>query len=406
MQLSDYFRYVIENMPCYEQDDTDIEEYINEFIFDYFGFTYITRILLGGTAQENIIIDRQTHEKMVNEGINTKHQAQLSFQFKFGIATKATTIDDAETATYNSFMKQTLSTHATTLGGDPSLTTISEWSKTVPSNPVVVQFTVRDIFRLLNTHYFPNDTQITQKSALIKLALDKYLNKTSDYCYGNCGENDDSRGICVSSGYFKFGTCDCKQPWSGGDCTIRAATTNKILHGTVCGFDRSFIRVNCDGLRPHSQGCPSGWIQKYWDTDLTICFKSGTSIMKPVVGTLCGLYINHNIPRFMSSSHIPCNNIALDGSSSLNQCPPSYQKVTATTPSVPGSQSYTITNTLCMSVNADEDVSGTICGMQIEDTQDGLSCDGYNPGLRQCPPMYSVRRTVFGVYGFLVCVKN
>ncbi|UJR06610.1 hypothetical protein I4U23_010894 [Adineta vaga] len=36
MELSDAFRYVIENMPCCEENDSDIEEYVKNFIFDYF----------------------------------------------------------------------------------------------------------------------------------------------------------------------------------------------------------------------------------------------------------------------------------------------------------------------------------------------------------------------------------
>jgi hypothetical protein len=124
MQLADNFRYVIENMPCCEVDDVEIEEYINDFIFDYFGFNYITSILLGGIAQQNIFIDRQTHKQMVNKGTNTNHQAQLSFQLNFGVNASTLFASTNEETTYNSFMSQVQSTHATTLGGDTHLTTI------------------------------------------------------------------------------------------------------------------------------------------------------------------------------------------------------------------------------------------------------------------------------------------
>jgi hypothetical protein len=108
--------------------------------------------------------------------------------------------------------------------GDTHLTTIFDWSKTVPSNPVVVQFTIRDIFRLLTKRYFPNDTLITNKSTLIKMTLDKNLNKTFDYCYNDCGGKNGSRGTCIPSGHFQFGECRCKPQWSGSDCTVSQIT--------------------------------------------------------------------------------------------------------------------------------------------------------------------------------------
>ncbi len=58
MELSDNFKYVIENMPCCEINDLDIEEYVKDYIFDYFGITYVTSIMLGGVAQQNIFINR------------------------------------------------------------------------------------------------------------------------------------------------------------------------------------------------------------------------------------------------------------------------------------------------------------------------------------------------------------
>jgi hypothetical protein len=398
MELSDDFRYIIENMPCCELDDVDIEEYIHDFIIGYFGLTYITSILLGGIAQQNIFIDRQTHEQMVNKGTNTHHQAQISFQLNFGASASTVFDSSEEETTYNSFMNQVQSTDATTLGGYPHLTTLSDWSKTVKSNPVVVQFTVRDIFRLLTKLHFPNDSLITNKSALIKLTFDKHLNKSSIYCYNDCGGNDGSHGTCVPSGHFQFGECQCKPGWTGADCTTRANAVNTILHGTICGFDRSFVRVNCEGRRPHAEGCPPGWVQKYWNTDLTVCFKNGTSEAKPAVGTLCGIYVYQLFSsNKFETFNIPCNNSS-NGFST--ECPNFYQQVTGST-----SNGFS-QNSVCASLNAEKDLSGTICGMQIDGTIDGPTCDGHNPGLQQCPPNYTLRYTLFNMMGYFVCLKN
>ena len=46
LELSDSFRYVIENMPTGTYNNV-IDEYIRTWILEYFGYTYTTEILLG-----------------------------------------------------------------------------------------------------------------------------------------------------------------------------------------------------------------------------------------------------------------------------------------------------------------------------------------------------------------------
>ncbi|CAF4111584.1 unnamed protein product, partial [Rotaria sp. Silwood1] len=58
LNLSDPFRYVIENLPCCNFNDTDVEKYINENIFAYCGFSYTWTVMLGGIAQQNMFIDK------------------------------------------------------------------------------------------------------------------------------------------------------------------------------------------------------------------------------------------------------------------------------------------------------------------------------------------------------------
>ncbi|CAF4844032.1 unnamed protein product, partial [Rotaria sp. Silwood2] len=64
-----------------------------------------------------------------------------------------------------------------------------------------------------------------------------------------------------------------------------------VLSGTLCGYDRSYIRVNCANRRPWD-GCPQGWIQQTWvGADLTVCFKAVTSKnSSSIVGGLCDLH--------------------------------------------------------------------------------------------------------------------
>ncbi|CAF0886821.1 unnamed protein product [Didymodactylos carnosus] len=38
------------------------------------------------------------------------------------------------------------------------------------------------------------------------------------------------------------------------------------------------------------------------------------------------------------------------------------------------------------------DLPGTLCGIQLINTIDGPACDGYNPGLWECPSGYTPRQ--------------
>ncbi len=399
MELSDNFKYVIENMPCCEEDDLDIEEYVKDFIFDYYGFTYVTSILLGGVAQQHITISREAKERLEKQGVDITHSAAMSFgSSQFGVDISTSVTNSQEKSNYEKFSKEIQSNYSTTLGGEAHLTSLSEWSKTIPNNSVIIKFTLRDIFRLFNKRYFPNDTLITNKSKLIEKTLEKYIDG-SIYCYNNCGGND-TRGTCEPTGYFQFGICKCKPGWSGPDCTT--VEPPKIPHGTICGFDRSFMRVNCYGKRPW-EGCPIGWAQYNWATDLTICYKKGTEVGDLVHGTLCGLYSYQSKPYPFEHS-IGCGT---DTNVLGNNCPVGYQyfQITHSTLSrLPGIR--ILKNGMCAATNTKEYLSGTLCGMQIQHTINGPSCDGYNPGLDQCPPEYTVQYTAFEDLGFLVCIKK
>lgn len=211
MELSDNFRYVIDHMFCCEEDDADIEQYVTEFIFDYFGRAYVTTILLGGVDQQNIFMNREDRERLERQGIQIQHQATIAFDLSMGtnisnaIRFSVGRTDGQVDSKFNSFMNETQSIHTTTLGGAPHLSSFSEWSKTMSTNPVITKFKVRDIFSLFNKLRFPYDPLIENKSKLIQKTLDKYLNGTV-YYYGKCGSSED-HGNCESTGHFQFGIC-------------------------------------------------------------------------------------------------------------------------------------------------------------------------------------------------------
>ena len=403
MELTDNFRYVIENMPCCETNDPDIEQYVQEYVFDYFGLTFISSILLGGVAQQTIFIDKEAKQRLEAQHISVTNEAKVSFNVAVGGLNNGghigVSVTNGQTDTQqSSFQKEVRSSFTTTLGGASHFASLDDWSKTVASNPVVVELAIRDIFRLFTSRNFPQDKLIVNKSKLMEILLEKYLNG-SDYCYDDCMAHM-GQGKCESTGYFRFGKCKCTPGWTGANCALPELPT--ILDGTICGFDRSFMRVHCEGVRPWEK-CPTGWSVHNWPTDLTVCYKNEKTVERPIHGIICGLYsFQHHPYRF--DHQIPCNPTVILPN---DQCPIGYEtRVNQNPPSGSVMVSNGQKNALCMLKDSTSLLPGTLCGMQIEHSVDGPRCNGFNPGLSQCPPGYSVKTTAFRDYGFKVCVKD
>ena len=388
MKLSDDFKFVIDMLPCCDENDLDTQEYILTNIFDFFGYTYVSNMLLGGIAQQQITMSRASKDNLVSQGVSITHEAKVSFDAGlFDGELGVSTTDTEKTDNQKKFQSEVKTSDTYILGGDIQLKTFAEWSNTVQDNPIITKFTIRDISRVLKSLYFPNDPMIKNKSALIAKTLEKYLDG-SIYCYGSCGNS--TQGTCKSTGYFQFGFCECNPGWTGSNCET-PIETHQILHGTICGFDRSFMRIDCHGHKPYS-GCPSGWAMYNWRTDLTICYKVNTELGKPIHGTLCGLR-SYQTVSYPFDDNFGCNTSMLSTS-----CPSGYLYFESTGPAR--------FNGMCVAINPTEYSPGTLCGLQVQFSTDGPSCDGYNPGLSQCPPHYSLVYTRFNDLGYLTCVKN
>ena len=245
MTLSNTFQYTIENLPCCDSNDRDTERYIFDSIFKYYGFTYISDLMLGGIAQQNIFINKTQSAEIERKGYDKSHEAGAAFYAAFNMKVNQSN----STTNHDEFMKLAKKTSLTKLGGDTSIQTFEDWSKTVPSNPVVIKLGVKYWFDLLNEKRFPNDKNIGEKKRLIEQAFNKYISNPV-FCYNNCSSN----GICQSTGYFQFGTCKCNEGWSGPECS------NKIMKkdthsGILCGLKQA---VACDNAMSSST-CPSNW---------------------------------------------------------------------------------------------------------------------------------------------------
>ncbi|UJR18134.1 hypothetical protein I4U23_005034 [Adineta vaga] len=160
LELSDNFRYVIENLSVTGTYTLVVEKYIQDYIFNYFGFTYITELLLdeklefsSGIAQMLTVIEKSSITPMEGEGFSASQMIALSFSG----------------ALYQN--KQNL----------------NDWFARIENNSVVIKYTTQSIFDLITSERFPNDTNIDTKAQYIMQAFEQYINKTSTvYCENKC----------------------------------------------------------------------------------------------------------------------------------------------------------------------------------------------------------------------------
>lgn len=367
MELSDNFRHVIEYMPCCKVDVTT-REYIRNQLFERYGLMYMPSIVLGGIAQQTIEMQSENYSQLVSQGININKESQVNFF----LTMKDKNQEIYNTQTQNTFSAQITSKHGGTLGGYVFSSTINDWAKTVSSNPEVIRFTMKYITDLLTQTRFPNDTNLTKKKKLIEQVLAEYIANPFE-CINNC--TNALQGTCKLPVYLGVGSCECKSGWSGVDCSqgdATVASSNRIPAGTICGYSDGKIMVPCFGQNP-TMKCPQGYtVRRYIDIGLTVCFKSVTTIQKSTIGTICGLVnVGSNV-----DGKIACNHTF----NHLQQtCPPGYVRFDYRDSAL---------ITVCMSANSLVDLPGTICGMQRLHLTDGPNCDGFNPGLQQCPNGY------------------
>ncbi|CAF1222147.1 unnamed protein product [Adineta steineri] len=354
-------------MPCCKLDATT-REYIRSKLFGDYGLMYMPSIVLGGIAQQTIEMQWEKYSQLVSQGININKESQVNFFLTMKDKTQGT----YNIQTQNTFSSQIITQHASKFGGDASSSSINEWANTVSSNPGVIRFSMSSITDLITQARFPNDTNLTQKKELIEQVLIEYTAKPLE-CINDC--TNALQGTCKPPVSLGVGWCECKPGWSGVDCSQgdhTVASSNRIPAGTICGYSDGKIMVPCFGQNP-TMSCPQGYtVRRYIDIGLTVCFKSVTTMQKSTIGTICGLVnVGPNV-----DGKIACNYTF----NHLQQtCPSGYQRF-----DYRGSALITV----CMSANSLVDLPGTICGMQRLHLTDGPACDGFNPGLQQCPDGY------------------
>ena len=142
MDLTDTFRYVIEQMPCCNEYGQEIDDYIKEFIIDYFGLTYVTEIILGGIAQETMFVGNKELQELQMRGEDVVRAASIGFYLNFNVQPLPPYNDIKQ----KEFMETVQNRRSTKLGGDPSAQTMDDWIRSVPTNPVIMNYAVKGEF--------------------------------------------------------------------------------------------------------------------------------------------------------------------------------------------------------------------------------------------------------------------
>jgi hypothetical protein len=272
MELSDQFRYVIDNMPCCNQSD-GLDQYIQEFIISYFGLAYVKDLLLGGFAQQKVVISQENKKNLRENGFTNTDRAELSVAAGalFSASTKLAMTEKYDQTKLNVFTKYSQQTSAITLGGSTNLQSIEEWSKTVPSNPIIVKFGISSILDLLTAKRFPKDTEIASKRRLLEISQERYM-LSSLYCEKNCSQH----GRCEPTGYFGLGQCLCDCGWIDKGCSTNAtALVGLLTDAKVVGAMWEYIH---NGVVMNNQGGNGAFDQPYGNSPkpyIDITFQGG-----------------------------------------------------------------------------------------------------------------------------------
>lgn len=386
LELSDQFRYVIQEMPCCNES-AELDQYIKEFIIGYFGLLYINELVLGGVAQQKIVVSEENRKNLQTNGFTVTNQAELKIAAAnmFSASTKLAMSEEYDKTKLDTFKTYSQQSTITTLGGSTILQSIEEWSKTISSNPAIVKFAAAPIINLLTSRRFRDDSTILMKKALIDKVLQAYV-ASSLFCYNNCSQ----KGSCQPTGYFGFGQCRCDSGWTGIDCSINARAPIGLLGGV-------FPDHTCSrGYRYERKGlawsCPNSCERKM----IYICTLIDENTIVGLTGTLCGIAFG--------SLTIPCGNL----NPYSEPCPSGYALYSW------GGGGYS-PNILysCQKQNTTmDDLPGTLCGYYSNvDEGNAVTCNGYHPSRGKCPPGYTYRQATYGYSGyyqgiFNVCTKD
>ncbi len=82
-----------------------------------------------------------------------------------------------------------------------------------------IRLLVLDISTLLTRKHFANDSNISNKSKLVEMAIQRYLDRQTPICINNCTDSNHGECDVSSNPPFLLGICKCRPGWRGYDCS-------------------------------------------------------------------------------------------------------------------------------------------------------------------------------------------
>lgn len=137
-------------MPCCNES-AELDQYIKELVIGYFGLLYINELLLGGIAQQKIVISEENRKNLQTNGFTVTNQAELKVAAAnvFSASTKLAVTEQYDQTKLDIFKRYSQQSNIITLGGSTILQSTEEWSKTVSSNPTIIKFSAAPLINLL-----------------------------------------------------------------------------------------------------------------------------------------------------------------------------------------------------------------------------------------------------------------
>ena len=175
----------------------DAEEY--KAIIETYGTHYAKNVIFGGRASQSIIMSKTTYSSLTREGIDITLGAQGTFKGVTGGGSGGLSEEEQK-----EFNRETRSGQSSVLyvGGQPN-EDLTEFLKSIASNPAPIGLYLESLDELLTDYYFPDHDSISEKQKNMRKAIVDYL-ETNGELNGRFSNNEwllfDDKGIQFDTG--------------------------------------------------------------------------------------------------------------------------------------------------------------------------------------------------------------
>ena len=331
----------VQNLPVVPTDLTDYIDFLQ-----HWGTHVVSRIYMGGRYGVLSKFSKSDYTYLASTGLDIDDAA--GFSAILSLSPNAVTDEERQQAElFNSYRRDYQTFH---VGNKPPLNSKStyDWYLAVDANPLPLYYSINDLSDVLSTEYFPNDENISAKSANLKKAVTEYCQSLEvadiTYCV-NSGPTPTSKiQVTFSNDYVDM---PCGQPYGKFSFpgthnpnfkslgTLKK--TNSTVHATVLvninspsnlirkatGWTKIFSETTgkASVIRPQ---CDDGFfsVSDFFCCDLSIsdCLVSATPVLPCVAAeclTQCG-FLDCNNKRNVSFVEIGFGNGVLGNDCSDN----------------------------------------------------------------------------------------